>query len=162
MINYIKPDNNTIIKNKPFDNTISDVFGYHALQIKSVEELLLLIQGKYRSLKQEVKKKKDREIIQFIDIKELFIIFNEMVEKCKIILNKFINLYNEIFNDPVNGIKWDIPKIEINKIELTNYKLGMVKPTFEIIKYIRDYACFLYKSIEDIIIDPYEIYGVKK
>jgi hypothetical protein len=161
MNNYIKPDRNIIIRNRPFDRNISDIFEYHEIKIKSVEELLLLIQGKYTTLKKEIKINKEKDELKIIDLKEIFLLFNEMVNKTKIILNKFITLYNEIFEDK-NGKSWNIPLVEINIIELSNYKLGMFKPTLEILKYIRDYACFLYKSLEDIIIDPYEIYGIKK
>lgn len=161
MTNYIKADKNIIIRNRPFDNRISDIFEYHSIKIKSVEELLLLIQGKYREIKKQITDKKESDKIKFVDIEALYILFKEIVNKVTKYLNKFVDLYNEIMKDEENGIKWNIPRVEIKTVELKNYKLGIVKPTFDLIKYMRDYSLFLYKSLENVKIDPYEIYGVK-
>jgi hypothetical protein len=162
MNDYIKPDNNIIIRNRPFDNRISDIFEYHSIKIKSVEELLLLIQGRYREIKKEIKEKKESDTLEFVDITDLYKLFKEIVTKVVKYLNKFVNLYNETLSDKENGIIWNLPKVEIKTIEIKNCKLGIVKPTFELIKYMRDYSLFLYKSLEKVKIDPYEIYGIKK
>ncbi len=125
------------IKNRPFDPRISDVF----IGIPQVNLALSDIYKQSKEVKKEIKQKKESDKICIIDIENLFKEFKKVVKLSYDSLNRIIDLYNE-------ELKINVKKIEFKDLELPNYKLGCVKETRDLIKYIQEYCVYLIETFE--------------